>query len=89
MALGAQRVDVLRLVVRQGMGAVGLGVILGLAGNLGVLRLLSSQLYQVGAYDPYTYGAATLIILMVALMACYLPARWATRVDPAVALRYE
>ena len=89
MALGARRADVLRLVVRQSMGAVGLGVLLGLGANFGLLRLLSSQLYEVHALDLPTYGGAVLLILLVALAACYLPARRAIRVDPAVALRYE
>jgi putative ABC transport system permease protein len=89
MALGAQRADVLKLVVRQGMGAVGLGMLVGLAANVGVLRLLASQLYEIGPLDLPTYAGAALLILMVALAACYLPARRATRVDPVVALRYE
>ena len=89
MALGARRADVLKLVVRQGMGAVGLGLILGLGANFGLLRLLASQLYEVGALDLPTYGGAALLILGVALAACYLPANRATRVDPVVALRCE
>jgi len=89
MALGARHADVLRLVIRQGMRVVGLGLLLGLVANFGLLRLLSSQLYEVRALDLPTYGAAVLLILLVALAACYLPARRATRVDPAVALRYE
>jgi len=89
MALGARRSDVLKLVVRQGMGAAGLGLILGLGANFGLLRLLASQLYEVGALDLPTYGGAVLLILLVALAACYFPARRAIRVDPAVALRYE
>jgi putative ABC transport system permease protein len=89
MALGAQRADVLKLVVRQGMGAVGLGLLLGLGANFGLLRLLASQLYEVGALDLPTYGGAALLILVVALVACYLPANRATRVDPVVALRCE
>ena len=89
MALGARRADVLKLVVRQGMGAVGLGMILGLGANFGLLRLLASQLYEVSTVDLPTYGEAALLILMVALAACYLPARRATRVDPMVALRFE
>jgi putative ABC transport system permease protein len=89
MALGARRTDVFKLVVRQGMGAVGLGMILGLAANFGLLRLLAGQLYAIGAFDLPTYGAAALLILGVALAACYLPARRATKVDPIVTLRYE
>jgi putative ABC transport system permease protein len=89
MALGAQRADLLKLVVRQGMGAVGLGMLVGLAANVGVLRLLASQLYEIGPLDLPTYAGAALLILVVALAACYLPARRATRFDPVVALRYE
>lgn len=89
MALGACRADVLKLVVRQGMGAVGLGMTLGLMANFGLLRLLASQLYEVGTLDLPTYGAAALFILGVALAACYLPARRAMRVDPMGALRNE
>jgi len=89
LALGAQRADVLKLVVRQGMGAVGLGMIVGLAANIGVLRLLASQLYEISPLDLPTYGGAALLILVVALVASYLPANRATRVDSMVALRCE
>jgi putative ABC transport system permease protein len=89
MALGAQRADVLKLVVRQGMGAVGLGMLVGLAANVGVLRLLASQLYEIGPLDLPTYAGAALLIQVVALAACFLPARRATRVDPLVALSCE
>jgi len=89
LALGAQRADVLKLVVRQGMGAVGLGMILGVVANVGVLRLIASQLYEISALDLPTYAGAALFILGVALAACFLPARRATRVDPVVALRCE
>jgi putative ABC transport system permease protein len=89
MALGARRADVLKLVVRQGMGAVGLGMLVGLAANVGVLRLLASRLYGIGPLDLPTYAGAAFFILGVALAACYLPARRATRIDPVVALRYE
>ncbi|HOB99357.1 MAG TPA: ABC transporter permease [Verrucomicrobiota bacterium] len=89
MALGARRSDVLKLVVRHGMGAVVLGMILGLAANLALLRLLAGQLYEVGPFNLPTYAAAALLLLVVASVACSLPARRAARVDPMVALRCE
>lgn len=89
LALGAQRADVLKLVVGQGMGPVLLGGLVGLAAAAGLARLLSSLLYGVGAYDPLTFGLVLILLGAVALLACYLPARHATRVDPVVALRYE
>ena len=89
IALGAQRRDVFKLVVGQGMALAGAGLVLGLFAAAGVTRYLSSQLFQVKAIDPLTYGGVTLLLASVALLACYIPARRATRVDPLVALRYE
>jgi predicted permease len=89
MALGAQRRDVFKLVVGQGMALAGAGLILGLVAAAGVTRYLSSQLFHVKPIDPLTYGGVTLLLASVALLACYIPARRATRVDPLVALRYE
>ena len=89
MALGAQRRDVLRLVMRQGAGMTLFGVLIGAAAALGLTRLMSSQLFGVTAHDPLTFLAVALVLIAVALGACYLPARRATRVDPMVALRYE
>jgi predicted permease len=89
IALGAQRGDVFKLVVGQGMALAGAGLLLGLIAAAGVTRYLGSQLFQVKAIDPITYGGVTLLLGGVALLACYIPARRATRVDPLVALRYE
>jgi putative ABC transport system permease protein len=89
IALGAQRADVFKLVVGQGMALAGAGLVLGLIAAAGLTRFLGSQLFHVKAIDPITYCGVTLLLGGVALLACYIPARRATRVDPLVALRYE
>jgi putative ABC transport system permease protein len=89
MALGAQPRDVLRLVVGQGMSLALCGIGIGLLAALGLTRFLSSLLFGVTATDPATFIAVPLLLLLVALMACYLPARRATRIDPMLALRCE
>jgi putative ABC transport system permease protein len=89
MALGAQTRDVLRLVVDQGMKPVVVGLVIGLISAFGLGRLIAAQLYQVSAYDPVLLGGATVLFAAIALMACLLPARRATRVDPIQALRTE
>ncbi len=89
MALGAQKKDVLQLVVGQGMTLVLTGVGAGSVGALGVTRFLSSQLYGVKPTDPVTFIAVSLLLTVVALLACYIPARRAARVEPMVALRHE
>jgi predicted permease len=89
MALGAQAADVLRLVLRQCVWLIGGGMALGLAGALAATRLIKGFLYGVSATDPLTFMAVILLLAGVALLACYLPARRATKVDPLVALRSE
>ncbi|MEW6208874.1 MAG: ABC transporter permease [Acidobacteriota bacterium] len=89
VALGAQPGNVLRMIVRQGMTLAGIGLGIGLAGAIALMRPLSDQLFNVSANDPVTFAAVALLLAAVAMVACYIPARRATRVDPMVALRYE
>jgi putative ABC transport system permease protein len=89
MALGADRGDMLKLVVRQGMLLSGIGVGIGLGASLGLNRLLGNLLFGVKATDPVTYAAVAVILISVALLATYIPARRATQIDPMIALRYE
>jgi ABC-type antimicrobial peptide transport system permease subunit len=89
MALGAQSGDVLRSVVGHGIALAAIGAAIGTAASFGVTRFLGSMLYDVKPSDPLTLVSVTVLLLLVALAACYIPARRATRVDPLVALRYE
>ena len=89
MALGASLRDVLRLIVSQGMRMVLIGLVLGLAGAFALTRVLASLLLGVGTTDPLTFVGVVILLLAIALLACWLPARRATKVDPLVALRHE
>ncbi len=89
MALGARRLDVLKLVVRQGMSLVVIGMALGIGGAIALTRVMASLLFGVTAKDPLTFAAVGLLLAIVALVACYIPATRASRVDPLIALRYE
>jgi ABC-type antimicrobial peptide transport system permease subunit len=89
MALGAGTRDVLKLVIGEGMLLTLIGMAIGLAAALGLTRFLSDLLYGVSAIDPLTFGVIALLLIGVALLACWLPARRATKVDPMVALKCE
>jgi ABC-type antimicrobial peptide transport system permease subunit len=89
MAIGAQRGDILRMILGGGLQLVAIGVALGLAGSLALTRVLQSQLYGVSAYDPLTFTGIATLLAAVATAACLLPAVRATKVDPMVALRTE
>jgi putative ABC transport system permease protein len=89
MALGAQPGQVLRLILKQGLLLTGIGIAVGLAGALALTRVLSSLLFEVGSTDPAIFAAIVLLLTFVSLIACYIPARRATRVDPLIAMRYE
>ena len=89
MALGASQPQILGNILGQGMRLVTVGLVVGMAGALALSRYLGSLLYGVSAFDPLTFTTVPLVLAAVALVACYLPARRATRLSPMVALRYE
>jgi predicted permease len=89
LALGAQRGQILALMLRQGLGLAGIGLLIGLAASWGLTRFLGGLLFQIRAVDPIAFIGVTLLLAFVAAMACYLPSRRATQVDPLVALRHE
>src|SRR5262249_10646887 len=89
MAIGAGRADVLRLVIRMGVRLVLAGIAVGLLASLGLAQVIEGQLGGVSAHDPATLATVIAVLFATALVACWVPARRATRVDPVVALRYE
>jgi predicted permease len=89
MALGAERTDVLRLVLGHGARMALIGVAIGMGAALGLTRLMANQLFGVSAHDPLTFAGVALLLIIVAVAACYIPARRAMRVDPMIALRWE
>jgi putative ABC transport system permease protein len=89
MALGAGAREVVGMVLRQGLRTIGIAVVIGLGASLGATRLLETQLFGVAPVDPLTFALAPSILAIIAIAACYLPARRASRVDPLVALRSE
>ena len=89
MALGAQQSTVLKMILRKGLLIIALGIVIGEAASLGLTRLLQSQIWGVSSHDPMTFAAVLSVLILVGILACLVPARRATRVDPLVALRYE
>ena len=89
IALGAQRADVLRLILGEGTRTALIGVVFGIVAALGLTRLMSNQLFGVSAHDPLTFAAVASLLMIVAIAACYVPARRAMKIDPIVALRYD
>jgi putative ABC transport system permease protein len=89
MALGARSRHIFRLVLGHALALIACGLVIGLLGAFGMTRGLSATLYEISSTDPFTFVAVAILLATVAMLACYLPARWATRVDPMVALRYE
>jgi putative ABC transport system permease protein len=89
IALGAQPANVLKLIIKQGMTLALVGVVIGLGASFALTRVIKSLLFNVSATDALTFVGVSLTLTLVALLACWIPARRATKVDPIIALRYE
>jgi ABC-type antimicrobial peptide transport system permease subunit len=89
MALGAQRNDILRMVLKKGFGLIAAGIIIGVVSSLGLIRLIANLVWGPPPNDPWTFSVVAVAIAAIGLAACFLPARHATQVDPFVTLRYE
>ena len=89
LALGATKDNILHLIISQGFALAGAGIILGMTGTFAFSRVLARLLFGITPRDPLTFGTVALVLLCVSLLACYIPARRATRIDPMIALRYE
>ena len=89
MALGSQTRDVLRLVIGQGMASVLFGIVLGLIASYSLMRILKNLLYGVAPTDTLTFGVTTLLLIMISMIACWIPAQRAARIDPHVALKRD
>jgi len=89
MALGAGGPDIVRLVIRNGVALTMIGIVLGIAGAVALTRVLATLLFEVSTTDPFTFASVAFVLVSSSLLACYIPARRATKVDPLVALRYE
>jgi putative ABC transport system permease protein len=89
IALGAQKTDIHKLVLGRGATLAAAGVLIGLAVSFWLMRLMAGLLFNVSATDPFTFGCIAALLFTVALIACYVPARRAVKVDPMIALRYE
>jgi putative ABC transport system permease protein len=89
MALGARPVQILRMLLNQGLGLAAIGIVVGLLAAVGAVHLLTGLLFGVNPNDPWVFAAVAVLIAVVVLAACLVPARRATKIDPMVALRYE